>query len=196
MSKQQVRGKIWTLPNLISMSRLVVLLPITITLLLTHHYIWSLVTLFILGFTDWLDGFLARKLDQVSQFGKEMDPLADRVSVLLLGCALIVIGVLPPAFVAVIAGVDFLLAISALIWFRGVPDLPVTMVGKVRTAVLLFALPALILGAETNLEWIKVFGLGLMLLGTVGHVLAGFGYLREMYRQTRGAKRKPASYSD
>lgn len=174
--------RVWTIPNVISVLRLVVFLPFTV-LALTRGEDWlALAALAGLGVTDWLDGFLARRLGQVSEFGKILDPIADRLSIVVVGIALTALGIVPWELIAIIFLVDLALVVVTLGWFRGAPGLEVSRVGKVRTAVVLVALPVLILGRATSLAWVDAVGLALLVIGTVGHVVAGLGYLAAMYR--------------
>lgn len=174
-------SRIWTLPNLISIGRLLLLLPLTVYFLLQQDYVSALICLVALGLTDWLDGFLARRLNLITQFGKNLDPLADRVAIVAVGVALVVDGLLPWPYVAVIAATDITLGILGLAWFGGPPDIPVSRLGKVRTAGILVSMPLLILAAATGNEWVGKVGLVLLAIATVGHVLAGFGYWQQMY---------------
>ena len=71
-----------TLPNLISVIRLL-LVPVFLWLVFGADEIgWAGVLLGVIGATDWIDGYLARRLDQVSEVGKFLDPLADKLIVL------------------------------------------------------------------------------------------------------------------
>lgn len=199
MANSETTHKLWTIPNVISISRLVVVLPITIALLLAGQYVWCLVALTVLGVTDWLDGFLARRLGQQSQFGKEMDPVADRIAIVFIGCAMIAAGLLPWPVVALIAGTDLVVLVCTLAWFKGhAPDIPVSKVGKLRTALLLFALPFLILAAALQVPVMVTIGLVLVWLGTAGHVVAAIGYLRAMWQlhSRSRAGTNPSSYAE
>lgn len=168
--------RILTLPNAISFARLVVLLPLSMWLLLTDRWWWALAVLAVLGWTDWLDGFLARRLHQESLLGTRLDPVADRVSIIGVSLALAIKGVLPWWALIAIAGVDLVLLALSSIWFRGSPDLPVSRVGKLRTAALFVALPMLIVAAGLDSPWMRWVGLALLALGVLGHVAAGVGY--------------------
>ena len=73
----------WTWPNLVTIVRLL-LLPVFLWLLFsTGHRALAAWLLAALGATDWLDGYLARRLDQVSNVGKVLDPVADRLLVMV-----------------------------------------------------------------------------------------------------------------
>lgn len=174
--------RIWTIPNIISFLRLAVLLPVVVWLLLTDRMWWALVALVALSASDWIDGYLARRLGQVSLLGTRLDPVADRVAIVVVGLALAVAGILPWWVVVTIAVVDLTLLLLAAAWFHGSPDLPVSKVGKWRTAALLAGLPVLIVSAATGLEWLHTVGLVLVGIGAVGHVVAGIGYARGMAR--------------
>ena len=69
-----------TIPNAISVVRLL-LIPLFVWLVTIEEIGWAGVLLGVIGGTDWIDGYLARKLDQVSEVGKFLDPLADRIAV-------------------------------------------------------------------------------------------------------------------
>ena len=80
MARQPVRERtsaVWTLPNIISTVRLAGV-PLFLWLVIGPEAdAWALVVLMLSGFTDWLDGYLARRLDQTSKLGEILDPVAD-----------------------------------------------------------------------------------------------------------------------
>lgn len=184
-NSERLRDRVWTIPNVISFLRLAVLLPVVVWLLLTDRMWWALIALVALSASDWIDGYLARRLGQVSLLGTRLDPVADRVAIVVVGLALAMAGVLPWWVIIVIASVDVVLLILAATWFRGSPDLPVSRIGKWRTAALLAALPLLIVAEATGVAWVHTLGLVLITIGAVGHVVAGVGYGLGMAR-TRG----------
>ena len=69
-----------TIPNAVSLVRLL-LIPVFVWLVLIEQTAWAGVLLGFIGATDWIDGYLARRLDQVSEVGKMLDPVADRLAV-------------------------------------------------------------------------------------------------------------------
>lgn len=70
---------IWTIPNIISFIR-ILLIPVFGVLFYNGQLLWALLILAFSGFTDFIDGKLARKLNQVSELGKMLDPIADKLT--------------------------------------------------------------------------------------------------------------------
>ncbi len=188
--------RLWTIPNTISYVRVVVLLPLSLALIATGRPGWALLALFFTESTDALDGYLARRLGQVSELGKELDPVADRISVALIAVTLTIAGLLPWYFLATILLVDLTLAFVAAVWFKGYPTSQTSMVGKLRTALLMLGLPGLLLAATLESEWMRIVALVLVALGTLGHVIAGIGYLRQMsadYKKNVAETKSPST---
>ncbi len=133
------------------------------------------------GATDWVDGWLARRFRQVTRLGQLLDPLADRLLIASVALALVVRGVLPwPAAVLLVARDLFLLAGWPLLKRRGIEPPEVVLLGKAATMVLLFALPVLTLGA-TGLAVAgaaHLLGLALLWAGVAMYYLAGAVYVR------------------
>ena len=187
-ASESASSPVWTIPNVVSFLRLTVLLPLSLGLLASGHYGWALVSLFFLGTSDALDGFLARKLNQQTPLGAELDPLSDRASILLTALALVIGGLLPWYLFAAIVGTDLVLALTATYLLRGYPDVPVSLLGKVRTALLMLGLPGLILAAALGSPGLKTAALVVTALGTVGHVITGIQYLSVMLKKARDPK--------
>jgi len=169
-----------TVPNAISLARLV-LMPVCAWLLATEHYASGLVLTALVGATDWVDGWLARRIGQVSRVGQLLDPFADRLLIASVAIALVVRGVLPWPAVALLIGRDLvLLAGWPILKRRGVEPPEVVWVGKAATFDLLFALPLLVMGATT---WVvapvaHALGLALLWLGVALYYVAGVVYVR------------------
>ncbi len=186
-AKKELLDRIWTVPNIISYVRVVLLLPAVLGSIASEKYWLSLVAAAALGATDWLDGFLARRLGQRSQLGTELDPVADRVSIVLITVVMASTHLLPWVVLVVIVAVDLFLSILALVWFEGYPSTKVTWVGKVRTALLLTGIPLLLLAAAMGSEMLRDVALVLVWVGVVGHVVAGMQYFEQMLRGHRRA---------
>lgn len=78
-----------TIPNLLSFMR-IVLIPVFAVLLIKDHFIWAVIIITISQLTDWFDGMIARKLNQVSALGKVLDPIADKLSQMSIIIVLII----------------------------------------------------------------------------------------------------------
>ena len=142
-----VSSRIVTIPNVLSLLRLL-LIPVFLVLLLTGEYLLALITLVFSSVTDFVDGFIARKFNQVSRVGQLLDPAADRLFIFSTLIGLAWQGFLPWWLVGVIIARDvLLLVIGILLANHGYGPLPVHHLGKMGTFALLFAMPVLVLGA-------------------------------------------------
>lgn len=183
------RHTFWTAPNLITVARFL-LVPVFVALVATHHYLWAFATLVVLFSTDWVDGYVARRFNQISSVGKWLDPLADRLSLIIVAATFVVFGIAPAWFVWAIVIPDLLLFVNALVLFRGSPELPVTHLGKIRTACLMVAAPLLLL-AHTNFSWAHVLDAictVVLAIGSVLHVVASVQYLVQAQTKARSLR--------
>lgn len=178
--------RIWTVPNVISLVRVLVFLPFSLALIAADYPGWALVALTFTGLSDAADGFLARKLNQVSSLGKEVDPVSDRVTVVLVSVALAYAGLLPWFFLGIIFGLDLIMLIIVSVIFDGQPGTEASWAGKARTALLLVGLPMLLLAATLHSQALREVGLVLVAAGVVGQIIAFFGYLRQMFGKRNG----------
>lgn len=145
------RGRLLTVPNLLSLLRLAGV-PVFLWLLLGPRADgWALAVLMVGGFTDWLDGKLARLLDQYSAVGALLDPAVDRLYILAALVALGARGIVPWWAVAALVGRDVVLgACLVVLRARGYGPFRVTYLGKSATFLLLYAFPLLLLGVGTS----------------------------------------------
>ncbi len=161
MQEESQPAKVWTLPNLLSMVRLAGV-PVFLWLVLGPEWDgWALVLLMVSGVTDWLDGYLARKLDQRSTLGEILDPVADRLYILAVVVGLALREIIPWWMALLLPLRDALLwGLVPLLRTRGYSALPVHFLGKAATANLLYAFPLLLLGdgEGTVAELSEVFG--------------------------------------
>ncbi|WP_372696765.1 CDP-alcohol phosphatidyltransferase family protein [Arthrobacter sp. JSM 101049] len=176
----------WTLPNLITVLRFG-LVPVFVVAVVADHYAWATIVLVILGGTDWIDGYVARRLNQISTVGKWLDPVADRVALIVVVIVFVVDGIAPAWLVYSIVIPDAVLIVNALVLFHGSPNLPVNTLGKIRTALLLVGTPLLLLGQVDASESDTLQALATLLLG-IGcllHVVAAVIYFRQARRKAR-----------
>lgn len=103
--------EIFYLSNLISLLRIVLLIPVSYLLLsdFTGQNTLIIVLVLCMYFSDLLDGYLARKLGQVSELGKIIDPLADKISVIVISIILLYLGKIPLWFVLIVVLRDLLI---------------------------------------------------------------------------------------
>jgi cardiolipin synthase len=181
----------WTVPNLITLVRFA-LIPVFSCLVATSHPVWAFVTLAVVFSTDWVDGYVARRFNQISSVGKWLDPFADRLTLIIVSVTFVLFHVAPAWFVWAIVIPDVGLALTCLCLFRGSPDLPVSVLGKLRTAVLMLAAPLLLLSQaefpaahvlETVCTWV-------LLLGSLLHIAAAGTYLVQAVKKARNAQRE------
>jgi cardiolipin synthase (CMP-forming) len=144
------RDTIVTIPNLVTLLRLLCLPVFVYLLFVLENRAAAAWTLGALGATDWVDGYLARRLDQVSEFGKKFDPTVDRLLFIVGLIAILIDGSMPVWFgLAVLVrelAVGGAVAIATLVY--GMERFDVTFLGKTATLLLMFAIPGFLLGAS------------------------------------------------
>ena len=173
---------ILTLPNLITLTRLA-LLPLALYLAVTlKDYIFAAVLLAFISTTDFIDGYVARRLNQVTEFGKIMDPSVDRIVILALGITAVVSRWIPLELgVVILIREGFISGVSAYLFKVKHRRLEVIWFGKAGTLVLLVALPILVIAQQhhPNLGFLNPIGLGLAWFGTVVLYLAAIIYIKK-----------------
>lgn len=171
--------RIITVPNALSVVRLL-FIPLFLYLLLGPQADgWALTVLLLSGATDWLDGKLARALDQSSRLGALLDPLVDRLSVATTLVAFVIRGMIPWWVAVVLVARDLVLAGTMLVYRRrGLPPPEVIYLGKAATFVLMIALPVLLgsTGESSVAEVLSPIGYALLIWGTVLYVWTGALY--------------------
>jgi cardiolipin synthase len=170
-----------TIPNVVTLARFLLIIPVAWLLISGDHATTALILLTVFGLTDWVDGFLARRMGQESAIGALIDPIADRLGVGVVAMALVLGGRLAAWIVVVIVAVDLCLAVTFLI-VRPTRHPPVTPLGKVRTALLMAGFVATGLGLVPGWRAAAVIGRILCATGAVAHAVAGLGYFRAMVR--------------
>lgn len=168
--------------NIATFSR-VVLIPVVIYCyhLDTQSSHLLAATLFaIASLTDWLDGFLARKLNQSSEFGAFLDPVADK---LLVAIILIMLVSVYPALLLVgsviIAREILVSALREWMASKGLRDkVAVKFSGKLKTTVQMLAIIALLLASPSLPEWVLMLGYGLIYLAAILSISSGTQYFR------------------
>jgi cardiolipin synthase len=173
------RKRVWTVPNLVSVARLAGV-PVFLWLVLVPEADgWALGLLMLSGITNYLDGYLARKLDQTSALGEILDPVADRLYILAVVIGLALREIIPWWVAIILPLRDLLLwGLVPLLRTRGYSALPVHFLGKAATFNLLYAFPLLLLGDGTGVvaSLAEVFGWAFAIWGIGLYWWAGVLY--------------------
>ena len=181
---------ILTVPNLVTLSR-IILIPLLIgifylpegTLTREHQNIIATAIFILAGITDWLDGYLARKLNQMSAFGAFLDPVADKL--IVAGALVVLLHLQPPRVDAMVALIIIgrEIAISALReWMAKVgqaKSVAVAFVGKLKTVSQMVAIPLLLF--HDRLLGLDCYWLGTILINVAAvlTVISMLYYLRK-----------------
>jgi cardiolipin synthase (CMP-forming) len=182
-------GRIWTIPNAISVARLAGV-PVFLWLVLGLPHTaakdwWAVGLLIASGASDWLDGKIARALHQQSRLGQVLDPAADRLYIVATVVALAVRAIIPWWLVALLGAREVVMAgVLLMLRRRGWGALQVSFVGKTATLCLLYAFPLLFLGSHvaSYAETAKVAGWTMAIWGTALYWCAALLYIVQARR--------------
>ena len=173
-----------TWPNAVTVVRLA-LIPLYVVLTVsTHHWAEAAWLLAFLGATDWIDGFLARRLHQTSDIGKILDPVADRLLVMSGVVTIALVGGVPWWFAGATLAREVLVSgLTLLLASLGAARIDVLWWGKVSTFALMTAYPLFLLTSnplhvarstwQTGSRYV-CWGIGLFGLAVAWAVLAGY----------------------
>ena len=181
---QAVSDRIFTLPNVLSVLRLVGV-PVFLWAILAQHDAVALAALMFSGVSDYLDGKIARHFGMVSRVGQLLDPLADRLYIATTLFGLAWRDIIPWWLVLLLVSREVLLAVVLSVLKRyGQTGLPVHFVGKAATFNLLYAFPLLLLGdgESTFAQWALPIGWAFAWWGTVLYWLAGVMYIIQAWQ--------------
>lgn len=186
---RQVSDRVLTIPNLLSFVRLL-LIPVVFVLLATGEFAWAIAALAGASLTDLFDGMIARRFNQITKLGQQIDPVADRLTILAALLGLYFAGLLPWWFAGLLIARDVLIVLLGIPLTRhGYGWLPVHHLGKLATFTLLTALPLLIVGAAWPVlaPWIHPIAWAAALWGLFLYWWAGILYLRQTIRLVRNS---------
>ncbi len=191
--------RILSLPNVVTSVRFV-LVPVFVWLLVQpRHRDWfaAAVLLAALGATDWVDGQLARRLDQVTNLGKILDPTADRVLLATAVIGILAVGAVPLPIALIALGREGLVAVAAVgLALAGARRVDVQLVGKAGAFGLMCAFP-LFLAAHSTVGWHRVALVLAWVAAVIGLVLGWISVIvyvplaRAAVADGRAARRDP-----
>ncbi|MBT5576592.1 MAG: CDP-alcohol phosphatidyltransferase family protein [Microbacteriaceae bacterium] len=190
----EASSKIVTLANAVSVVRLLAI-PVFLWLVINDRLLVAFILLVAAVLTDFVDGMIARRMNEITKLGQFLDPFADRLFIAATVIALAIQDVVPWWFVVAVMLRDALLGIGGLVMSRhGAGTLPVKWWGKVATFAMLFVLPLFLLGAVfpevgvvTNpIAWV------LAVVTVIIYWLVGFSYLFDAIAIARRATREGA----
>jgi cardiolipin synthase len=189
--RNELADRVWTVPNALSVLRLLGV-PLFLWLLLGPRADgWAILVLALSGVTDWADGKLARLLNQGSRLGALLDPAADRLYIVATLVALALREVVPLWLVLVLVGRETVLGLTLLVLRRyGYPPLQVHYLGKAATFLLLYAFPILLLaqGDGPVAAVAEPVAWAFTIWGTALYVLAGILYVIQAAGLVRAAR--------
>ena len=177
------------LPNILTLSR-ILLLPLLLFMILSSNYqlnIYAVLLFILISFTDFLDGFLARRQGSTSAFGKMLDPIADKLLVVGVITALVINGSIEnlniiPAFLIIFREIF----ISGLREYAANSKLEVSInvsnIGKVKTAIQMISL-TLILASALIEDSILILNIGIILFwaSMLLALISGYKYYRAIF---------------
>jgi cardiolipin synthase (CMP-forming) len=190
---QRVQDRILTVPNLLSFARLAVLPFVYLDLVSQEpsRLLRAFVLLAVFASTDWFDGYIARRFDQVSKLGKLLDPTSDRILFVVVGIGFAVGELLPWWAILLLLGRDVMVVgTGGLVLLRGGTRPEVTRLGKSATFGLMFALPAFLLAAivggdvhdpQPVLQWVAW---ATYWVSIAMYWISGVGYARRLFLPT------------
>lgn len=182
--------RFWNVPNTLSVARLVLAVGLC-ALIGQEIYLGALLVFVVAALTDWFDGYLARKLNQATAIGRQLDPLVDKV--IVAGCYIYLVafpsektGLYPWMVTVILARELIVQALRSLIEGRGQP-FGARWAGKFKTTFQFLSIIAILLGLEYPPGRIAALARDALTWGAVAlTVYSGWGYLRLAWPALRG----------
>lgn len=157
-------GTFWTIPNMLSLFRLL-LVPVIAYLIVVDGSLVVLFSLVLLAVvTDWFDGRIARWSNSVSEWGKVLDPLADKFAGIMVVLALVIRGSLPLWLLLMVLVRDLLIVLGGIILARRTGHVAMSvMAGKAAVTVLALTVLAALLRADAPLMMVLIIATAVMM---------------------------------
>lgn len=148
--KEIITKDLMTVPNALSFLRILLITPF-VAFFVTKMYISSAVTVALSGLSDFLDGRIARKYHQESEFGKIIDPLADKLTLLAAGACVVLIEPFALPLIALMVIKDILMLIGgAVVIKKGMIPPKSAWYGKLGTVMFYITIAAIVIMAVFN----------------------------------------------
>lgn len=189
--------RVLTVPNALTILRLILLGLFVWLVFAAGDVLSAAVVLLVIGVTDYLDGYLARRWGQVSRVGQILDPLVDRITIATVVISLALYEAIPWwVVVALLARELLLLALVPLLRTRGLLALPVHYLGKAATFALFLAFPLVLAGTGPQtwqgvldvMGWaLLMWGIGLYWYGALLYVEQAVRIMRTIPRPVRAS---------
>ena len=168
-----------TTANKITIFR-VIMIPVFLVLAYANQPVWAFVVFVLASLSDMLDGYIARHYNQVSDFGKFMDPLADKVLVLAAMCFFVERGFMPGWAVALVLLREFAVSGMRLIAVEQGRVIAAAWSGKIKTAVTMVGLAAMLLFSAY--PWVNTLVTALIVITTVWSGVEYFYKNRDVFK--------------
>lgn len=185
---EQVSTRILTTPNLISAAR-ISLIPVFAWLFLGgDNDLVAMIILIVIGSTDWVDGFVARRTGQVSVLGKLLDPIADRAAIIMVLLTFAFRGTIPLPIAGAILLRDLIVSIAfPILEAKGFPRIPVNRLGKAATLVIYTGMGIAVGGVAVDGSevWARPASLTLLTVGAGMYWAAGALYMKALMKVSR-----------
>ena len=193
-------ARVLTIPNALSLGRLLCVPLFLWVLFGRDNRAGAAWLLAVLGATDWVDGYIARRFDQVSTVGKILDPTADRVLLLVGIVAILVDGSAPIWLGVAVLAREFLVSAGVLaLAAMGARRVDVSWAGKAGTFALMMAFPLFLVANAPNNSWegpLRALAWGCAVVGLAFSYWSAFAYIplgRAALREGRGDRGPPAA---
>jgi len=166
------------IPNLLSSLRIILAPIIFLTIRSSDNYLIAIVIILAL-LTDYTDGYFARKLNSITDAGKILDPLADKLCIVAASLAAVFYRDLPMILFVSIAGRDLLILLAGLLIIKKRRNIPVSnVVGKVTVFVLSLTLIVYVFGITEIYEWFYYLAIIFILISLISYLISGWKLLR------------------
>ena len=168
-----------TTANKITIFR-VIMIPVFLVLAYANQPVWAFAVFVLASLSDMLDGYIARHYHQITNFGKFMDPLADKVLVLAAMCFFVERGFMPGWAVALVLLREFAVSGMRLIAVEQGRVIAAAWSGKIKTAVTMVGLAAMLL--FSSYPWVNTLVTALIVITTVWSGVEYFYKNRDVFK--------------